>query len=85
MAHDDPEQREPEVRVHGLEPGRAVVGDAESALAAIEELSERATTAAAKAEPHPALETLRAVDVDRLTPLDALQLVASLKRLVITP
>jgi DNA mismatch repair protein MutS len=33
------------------------------------------------APPHPALETLRAVDVDRLTPLDALQLVASLKRM----
>jgi DNA mismatch repair protein MutS len=32
-------------------------------------------------EVHPALETLRAVDVDRLTPLDALQLVASLKSL----
>jgi DNA mismatch repair protein MutS len=31
--------------------------------------------------PNPALETLRAVDVDRLTPLDALQLVASLKRM----
>jgi DNA mismatch repair protein MutS len=29
----------------------------------------------------PALETLRAVDVDRLTPLDALQLVATLKKL----
>ncbi len=37
--------------------------------------------AAARSEPHPALETLRAVDVDRLTPLDALQLVASLKRM----
>jgi DNA mismatch repair protein MutS len=32
-------------------------------------------------EPHPVLETLRAVEVDRLTPLDALQLVASLKRM----
>jgi DNA mismatch repair protein MutS len=29
---------------------------------------------------HPALESLRAVDVDRLTPLEALQLVASLKK-----
>jgi DNA mismatch repair protein MutS len=37
--------------------------------------------APAPAPPHPALETLRAVDVDRLTPLDALQLVASLKRM----
>jgi DNA mismatch repair protein MutS len=33
------------------------------------------------AVPHPALETLRAVDVDRLTPLEALQLVASLKKM----
>ncbi len=31
--------------------------------------------------PHPVLDTLRAVDVDRLTPLEALQLVASLKKL----
>ncbi len=36
---------------------------------------------AAKSAPHPALETLRAVDVDRLTPLEALQLVATLKRM----
>jgi DNA mismatch repair protein MutS len=38
-----------------------------------------------KTEPHPAIETLRAVDVDRLTPLDALQLVASLKRMANEP
>jgi DNA mismatch repair protein MutS len=30
---------------------------------------------------NPALETLKAVDVDRLTPLEALQLVANLKNL----
>ncbi|HXN30681.1 MAG TPA: DNA mismatch repair protein MutS, partial [Polyangiaceae bacterium] len=35
----------------------------------------------ARIEPHPALETLRAVDVDRLTPLEALGLVASLKKM----
>jgi DNA mismatch repair protein MutS len=35
--------------------------------------------APAPVERHPALETLRAVDVDRLTPLEALALVASLK------
>jgi DNA mismatch repair protein MutS len=34
--------------------------------------------------PHPALELLRAVDVDRLTPLEALQLVASLKKMAPT-
>ena len=33
-----------------------------------------------RAGAHPALETLRAVDVDRLTPLEALQLVATLKK-----
>ncbi len=36
---------------------------------------------AAAAAPHPAIESLRAVDVDRLTPLEALQLVASLKKM----
>jgi DNA mismatch repair protein MutS len=41
--------------------------------------------AAAPAPPNPALETLRAVDVDRLTPLEALQLVASLKRMASEP
>jgi DNA mismatch repair protein MutS len=35
--------------------------------------------------PHPAIDTLRAVDVDRLTPLDALQLVASLQRMARDP
>jgi DNA mismatch repair protein MutS len=33
----------------------------------------------ARTEPHPALEALRAVDPDRLTPLEALHLVATLK------
>jgi DNA mismatch repair protein MutS len=37
------------------------------------------------APPSPALETLRAVDVDRLTPLEALQLVANLKRMATEP
>jgi DNA mismatch repair protein MutS len=32
---------------------------------------------------HPAVETLRAVDIDRLTPLDALQLLAQLKAMTI--
>jgi DNA mismatch repair protein MutS len=32
--------------------------------------------------PHPVVETVRQVDVDRLTPLDALQLVASLKKMI---
>jgi DNA mismatch repair protein MutS len=38
-----------------------------------------------EAAPHPALERLRHVDVDRLTPLDALQLVALLKQMTTTP
>jgi DNA mismatch repair protein MutS len=37
--------------------------------------------ASAKAPPHPAIETLWSVDVDRLTPLEALQLIAALKKL----
>jgi hypothetical protein len=37
------------------------------------------------AEPHPAVQTLRAVDVERLTPLDALQLVASLRKMASEP
>jgi DNA mismatch repair protein MutS len=41
--------------------------------------------APAKLEPNPALETLRAVDVDRLTPLEALQLVATLKKMTTDP
>ena len=37
--------------------------------------------AAAEAPPHPALEALRAVDVDRLTPLEALSLVDRLRKM----
>jgi DNA mismatch repair protein MutS len=37
------------------------------------------------AEPHPAMELLRAVDVDRLTPLEALQLVARLQTMTRDP
>ena len=46
---------------------------------------EGAGGAPATSPPNPALETLRAVDVDRLTPLEALQLVASLKRMASEP
>ncbi len=38
------------------------------------------TPSSSKPPEHPAVATLRAVDVDRLTPLDALQLIASLKK-----
>ena len=40
-----------------------------------------ATQEAPASSPHPALEALRATDVDRLTPLEALTLVASLKKM----
>jgi DNA mismatch repair protein MutS len=40
--------------------------------------------AGTQSPPHPALESLRSVDVDRLTPLEALQLVASLKKMAAT-
>jgi len=40
-----------------------------------------ATQAASASSPHPALEALRATDVDRLTPLEALTLVAGLKKM----
>jgi DNA mismatch repair protein MutS len=39
----------------------------------------------ARIDPHPALELVRAVDVDRLTPLEALQLVARLKAMAKDP
>jgi hypothetical protein len=34
----------------------------------------------ASAEPHPALVRLRALDIDRLSPLEALNLLAELRR-----
>jgi DNA mismatch repair protein MutS len=36
-----------------------------------------------KLPPHPVIETLRALDVDRMTPLEALALVATLKKLAL--
>jgi DNA mismatch repair protein MutS len=44
-----------------------------------------AAAAPAQAEANPALDVLRSVDVDRLTPLEALQLVASLQTMAKTP
>ena len=38
-----------------------------------------------RVDPHPARELVRAVDVDRLTPLEALQLVARLKAMAKDP
>jgi DNA mismatch repair protein MutS len=69
-----------------LERGAALPSGAPASLrartkAARPQLGLFEATAAPPAEPHPALETLRAVDVDRLTPLEALQLVASLKKM----
>jgi DNA mismatch repair protein MutS len=73
-----------------LERGAALPGGGASSLRARgrdgrSQLDLFGAAEAAKAEPHPALETLRAVDVDRLTPLEALQLVASLKTMAKQP
>ncbi|HEY2516549.1 MAG TPA: DNA mismatch repair protein MutS, partial [Polyangiaceae bacterium] len=78
-----------------LARARAILGDLEkgAALPSGAHASLRGRTRGGKAqldlfgggaaaeprEEHPALQTLRALDVDRLTPLEALQLVASLK------
>ena len=70
-----------------LERGAALPSGAPSSLRARSRAGLRqldlfdAGAGPASAPPNPALETLRAVDVDRLTPLEALQLVASLKRM----
>ncbi len=68
-----------------LERGAALPGGAHASLrgrtaAGRAQLDLFARGAPPPAAPDPALETLRAVDVDRLTPLEALQLVASLKK-----
>jgi DNA mismatch repair protein MutS len=69
-----------------LERGAALPSGAPSSLRARSRAADKQLAlfdggAPAPTPPHPALETLRAVDVDRLTPLEALQLVASLKRM----
>ncbi len=69
-----------------LEKGAALPGGGASSLRARAaggrpQLDLFGAPAPPRAEPSPALETLRAVDVDRLTPLEALQLVATLKRM----
>jgi DNA mismatch repair protein MutS len=73
-----------------LEAGAALPGGAPSSLRARSragrpQLDLFEGSAAARPPPNPALETLRATDVDRLTPLDALQLVAALKRMAGEP
>jgi DNA mismatch repair protein MutS len=73
-----------------LERGAALPGGGASSLRARgrdgrSQLDLFGAAEAPKPEPHPALETLRAVDVDRLTPLEALQLVASLKTMANQP
>jgi DNA mismatch repair protein MutS len=73
-----------------LEAGAALPGGAPSSLRARSradrpQLDLFGGADARTPPPNPALETLRATDVDRLTPLDALQLVAALKRLAGDP
>jgi DNA mismatch repair protein MutS len=70
-----------------LESGAALPGGSPSSLRARSRAGRpqlglfEAPVPPAQKNPNPALETLRAVDVDRLTPLDALQLVATLKKM----
>ncbi len=71
-----------------LERGSALPGGHPSSLRAREKaarpqlgLFDPAPAQDANPAANPALETLRAVDVDRLTPLEALQLVASLQKM----
>jgi DNA mismatch repair protein MutS len=61
--------------------GQPQLGLFEAAAAAPAVDSDAAERQASRPAKNPALETLRAVDVDRLTPLEALQLVASLKNM----
>jgi len=70
-----------------LERGAPLPSGAPSSLRARSRVADKqldlfgAGAAPVSSPPNPALETLRAVDVDRLTPLEALQLVASLKKM----
>jgi DNA mismatch repair protein MutS len=68
-----------------LESGAALPGGSPSSLRARSRAGRPQLglfeTPEASAKKSPALETLRAVDVDRLTPLEALQLVATLKKM----
>ncbi len=78
-----------------LARARAILNDLEAvAMGPMDAMpSPRARTRAARPQlglfdaspppPHPAIETLRAVDVDRMTPLEALKLVSDLKKLTI--
>ena len=74
-----------------LERGAALPGGAPASLRARAQAGRSqlglfdAAGSSARAEPHPALELVRAVDVDRLTPLEALQLVARLKGMARDP
>jgi DNA mismatch repair protein MutS len=74
-----------------LEKGAALPGGAHASLrgrtrAGRAQLDLFAGAAPTETPPeHAALQTLRNVDIDRLTPLEALQLVASLKRSVTPP
>ncbi len=80
------------VILEGLERGSALPGGAPSTLRgrsksgrAQLDLFQGPTPDPVDIMKHPALESLRSVDVDRLTPLEALQLVASLKKLAAEP
>jgi DNA mismatch repair protein MutS len=82
-----------------LARARAILGDLERGAplpsGAVSSLRSKSRAARAQLDlfggaepapaPHPVVETVRNVDVDRLTPLDALQLVAALKKMISSP
>ncbi|HEY8086514.1 MAG TPA: DNA mismatch repair protein MutS [Polyangiaceae bacterium] len=73
-----------------LERGAALPGGAPATLrprdrGARDQLGLFDSGGPSRVDPHPALELVRAVDVDRLTPLEALQLVARLKAMAKDP
>jgi DNA mismatch repair protein MutS len=73
--------------LEGLESGAPIAGGAGAAKAVIRPARPQLDlfVAPSVAPPHPALDALRAADVDRMTPLEALQLVARLRALSRSP
>jgi DNA mismatch repair protein MutS len=69
------------VLLDGLEEGAALPGGAHASMRGKSASGRTQLDLFVRPAPeNPALETLRAVDVDRLTPIEALQLVATLKK-----
>jgi len=68
----------------GLERGATVSGGVPSHPAALRPQLDL-FAAPGQDKPNPVIETLRALDVDRLTPLEALSLVARLQKVITGP